>query len=62
MKISQQHVLSQYHRHLLLFFEGEDYESTILNSIGIGGDCDTVASMAGSIAMHYPSWRKQGIS
>lgn len=47
---------------LIAFFEGEDYESTILNSIGIGGDCDTVASMAGSIAMHYPSWRKQGIS
>ena len=47
---------------LIAFFEGEDYESTILNSIAIGGDCDTVASMAGSIAMHYPSWRKQGIS
>ena len=37
----------------IAFFEGEDYESTILNSIVIGGDCDTVASMAGSIAYAY---------
>ena len=37
----------------IAFFEGEDYESTILNSIAIGGDCDTVASMAGSIAYAY---------
>lgn len=35
------------------FFEGTDYESTILNSITIGGDCDTVAAMAGSIAYAY---------
>ena len=37
----------------IAFFEGEDYESTILNSIVIGGDCDTVAAMAGSIAYAY---------
>lgn len=37
----------------IAFLEGEDYESTILNSIVIGGDCDTVAAMAGSIAYAY---------
>ena len=37
----------------IAFFEGEDYESTILNSIMIGGDCDTVAAMAGSISYAY---------
>lgn len=40
-------------RAFIAFFEGEDYESTILNSIMIGGDCDAVAAMAGSISYAY---------
>ena len=38
---------------LIAFLDGKDYESTILNAIKIGGDCDTVAAMAGSIACAY---------
>lgn len=38
---------------LIAFLEGTDYESTILNAISIGGDCDTVAAMSGGIAYAY---------
>ena len=33
-----------------------DYEDTIVKAIGIGGDSDTVAAMAGGIAYAY--WKK----
>lgn len=32
------------------FLEGEDFEDTIRNAVSIGGDSDTVAAIAGSIA------------
>ena len=35
---------------LTCFFEGESYEDVIRNCISIGGDCDTVAAIAGGIA------------
>lgn len=38
---------------IIAFLEGEDYEDTILKAISIGGDCDTLAAMAGSIAYAY---------
>ena len=33
--------------------EGEDFEDTIRTAISIGGDSDTIACMAGSIAEAY---------
>ena len=38
---------------LIAFFAGEDYCDVILKAISIGGDCDTVAAMAGGIAFAY---------
>lgn len=42
------------------FMESTDFESAIRNAIWIGGDTDTVASMAGAIAIAYyksvPEW------
>ena len=38
---------------LACFFEGEDYEDVIRNSISIGGDSDTIAAIAGGIAEAY---------
>ncbi len=41
------------------FFEAEDFEDTIRNAVSIGGDSDTVAAMAGSVAEAYygvPDW------
>lgn len=35
------------------FYEAEDFEDTIRNAISIGGDSDTVAAIAGSIAEAY---------
>ena len=35
------------------FLEGENFEDTIRNAISIGGDSDTVAAIAGSIAEAY---------
>ncbi|MBO7565247.1 MAG: ADP-ribosylglycohydrolase family protein [Clostridiales bacterium] len=35
------------------FFESEDYESSIRKAISIGGDSDTIAAIAGSIAEAY---------
>ena len=32
------------------FLEGKDYEDTIRNAISIGGDSDTIAAIAGSLA------------
>jgi len=41
---------------IIAFLEGDDYEDTVFKAISIGGDCDTVAAMAGSIAYAY--WKK----
>ena len=38
---------------LRAFFEASDFESTIRNAISIGGDADTIAAMAGSVAEAY---------
>jgi len=39
---------------LIALLNGGSYEDTILKAISIGGDCDTLAAMAGSIAFaHY---------
>lgn len=35
------------------FFEAEDFEDAIRNSISIGGDSDTIAAICGSIAAPY---------
>ena len=35
------------------FFESVDFEDCIRNAISIGGDSDTVAAIAGSIAEAY---------
>ena len=41
------------------FLEGEDYEDVVRNAVSLGGDADTVACVAGSIAEAYygiPKW------
>lgn len=38
---------------LACFFEGESFEDVIRNCISIGGDCDTIAAIAGGIAEGY---------
>ena len=44
---------------LRCFFEADGFEDTIRNAISIGGDADTIAAMAGSVAEAYygvPEW------
>lgn len=38
---------------ILAFLEGESFEDTIRNAVGIGGDSDTIGAMAGGIAEAY---------
>ena len=38
---------------IICFLEGQDYEDTIKNAISLGGDADTQAAIAGSIASAY---------
>lgn len=38
---------------LRAFFEAESFEDTVRNAISIGGDADTIAAMAGSVAEAY---------
>ena len=38
---------------IIAFLEGEDYEDTIRNAVSLGGDADTQAAIAGSIAEAY---------
>ena len=40
-------------RAIICFLEGEDFEDVIRNAVYIGGDTDTIAAMAGSIAEAY---------
>lgn len=35
------------------FLESTDFEDTIRNAVSLGGDCDTIAAMAGAIAEAY---------
>ena len=44
---------------MICFFEGKDYEDVIRNAVSLGGDADTQAAIAGSIAEAYygiPEW------
>jgi ADP-ribosylglycohydrolase len=34
----------------MAFLESEDYESAVRNAVSLGGDSDTLAAMAGSVA------------
>ncbi len=38
---------------LMAFFEADDFECTIRNAISLGGDADTLAAIAGSVAEAY---------
>lgn len=43
------------------FLEGQDFEDVIRTAVSLGGDCDTVACIAGSIAEAFygvPAWMK----
>ena len=44
---------------IIAFLEGEDFEDVIRNAVSLGGDSDTIAAMAGSIAEAFyeiPAW------
>ncbi len=44
---------------IIAFLDGEDFEDTVRNAVSIGGDSDTIAAMAGSIAEAFfgiPEW------
>lgn len=38
---------------IISFLDGEDFEDAVRNAISLGGDSDTIAAMAGSIAEAY---------
>ena len=38
---------------IICFLEADDYEDTIRNTVSLGGDADTQAAIAGSIASAY---------
>jgi len=38
---------------IVCFLEAENFEDTVRNAISLGGDCDTQAAIAGSIAEAY---------
>ena len=38
---------------LACFFEGRDFEDTVRNAVSLGGDADTLAAIAGSVAEAY---------
>ena len=47
---------------IIAFLEGEDFEDTVRNAVSLGGDSDTIAAMAGSIAGAFfgiPAWLKE---
>lgn len=46
------------------FLEGEDFEDVLHNAVSLGGDSDTIAAIAGSIAeAHFgvPEWMKEKV-
>ena len=38
---------------IIAFLEGKDFEDVIRNAVSLGGDCDTLTCIAGSIAEAY---------
>lgn len=47
---------------IIAFLDGNDFEDVIRNAVSIGGDSDTIAAMAGSIAEAYfgiPDWMQE---
>jgi ADP-ribosylglycohydrolase len=38
---------------IISFLEGDNFESAVRNAINLGGDADTMAAIAGSIAEAY---------
>lgn len=44
------------------FLESTDFEDTIRNAISVGGDSDTIAAMAGSIAWSYYKTQNNGLT
>jgi len=47
---------------LIAFLEGDSFEDVIRNAVSLGGDCDTLTCIAGSVAEAYygvPDWLKQ---
>lgn len=44
---------------ILCFLESENFEDALRNSVSLGGDSDTIAAMAGSIAWSYYSYGRQ---
>jgi ADP-ribosylglycohydrolase len=50
---------------LVVFWESRDYEDAVRNAISLGGDADTLACIAGSIAEAYyggvPDWIAQAV-
>ena len=49
---------------LQAFFESTNFEDAIRNAISIGGDSDTLAAIAGSVAEAYygvPGWMKEKV-
>ncbi len=47
---------------IICFLEGEDYEDVIRTAVSLGGDADTQAAIAGSIAEAFygvPAWMKE---
>lgn len=38
---------------IISFLEGNDFEDTVRNAVSLGGDCDTLGAIAGSIAEAY---------
>lgn len=47
---------------IIAFLEGKDFEDVIRNAVSLGGDSDTIAAMAGSIAEAFfgiPAWMQQ---
>ena len=47
---------------LLCFLESTDYEDTLRNAVSLGGDADTLAAIAGSIAWTYYGRKGMGAS
>ena len=47
---------------LLCFLESTDYEDTLRNAVSLGGDADTLAAIAGSIAWTYYGQKGMGAS
>lgn len=43
---------------IIAFLEAGDFEDTVRNAVSIGGDTDTLAAIAGSIAEAFMVYRK----